>query len=89
MKLSSFDFTLPTELIAQYPAQQRDSSDLLIIPPDTDIYTKTKFSKLLDYLYPDDVIVFNNSRVLKAKLLLNKNNKLIQCYLNKPISTLR
>ena len=70
MKLSDFDFDLPSELIAQYPSSKRDHSDLLIAttPPN-----KTKFYNILDYLKEGDLLVFNNSKVIKAKLHLGKN----------------
>ncbi|WP_392506089.1 tRNA preQ1(34) S-adenosylmethionine ribosyltransferase-isomerase QueA [Rickettsia sp. 2024-CO-Wats] len=70
MKLSDFDFDLPSELIAQYPSSERDNSDLLIAvtPP-----IKTKFYNIIDYLKEGDLLVFNNSKVIKAKLNLGKN----------------
>ncbi|GAA5252931.1 tRNA preQ1(34) S-adenosylmethionine ribosyltransferase-isomerase QueA [Candidatus Rickettsia kedanie] len=70
MKLSDFDFNLPSELIAQYPSSERDNSDLLIaaMPP-----IKTKFYNIIDYLKEGDLLVFNNSKVIKAKLHLWKN----------------
>lgn len=82
MRLSDFDFHLPQELIAQEPADRRDHSNLLVIkqphPP-----TKTPFYNIIDYLNSGDVMVFNNSKVLKAKLLLEKEGKKIEFYLNK------
>ncbi|ABV73189.1 S-adenosylmethionine:tRNA ribosyltransferase-isomerase [Rickettsia canadensis str. McKiel] len=73
MKLSDFDFDLPSELIAQYPSSKRDHSDLLIAatPP-----IKTKFYNIIDYLKEGDLLVFNNSKVIKAKLNLEKNRPL-------------
>ena len=70
MKLSDFDFDLPSELIAQYPSDKRDHSDLLIA--ETKAF-KTKFYNILDYLKEGDLLVFNNSKVIKAKLHLGKN----------------
>ena len=85
MKLSDFDFTLPPELIAQSPSSIRDYSDLLIVGL-KDNHTKTKFHKILDFLKTGDVIVFNDSKVIKAKLLLDKDGKRIDFYLNKKVS---
>ena len=80
MKLSDFDFDLPSELIAQYPSSKRDRSDLLIAatPP-----IKTKFYNIIDYLKEGDLLVFNNSKVIKAKLHLGSN---ITINLNKKLS---
>ncbi|WP_341790403.1 tRNA preQ1(34) S-adenosylmethionine ribosyltransferase-isomerase QueA [Rickettsia endosymbiont of Polydrusus tereticollis] len=70
MKLSDFDFNLPTELIAQMPSEKRDHSDLLVAALEP---IKTKFYNIIDYLLPGDLLVFNNSKVIKAKLNLGKN----------------
>ncbi len=85
MKLSDFDFTLPTELIAQKPEKKRDESNLLIAAPNNHL-VQVKFHDIIDYLLPGDLMVFNNSKVIKAKLLLNKAGKKIELYLNKAIS---
>jgi len=70
MKLSDFDFDLPSELIAQRPSDKRDHSDLLIAALEP---IKTKFYNIIDYLKEGDLLVFNNSKVIKAKLHLGKN----------------
>ena len=85
MKLSDFDFSLPPELIAQTPSETRDYSNLLIVNS-KDRHIKTKFHKILDYLKAGDVMVFNDSKVIKAKLLLDKGSRKIDFYLNKKIS---
>lgn len=71
MKLSDFDFDLPSELIAQAPSSKRDESNLLVAVPSDPI--KTKFYNIIDYLKEGDLLVFNNSKVIKAKLNLGKN----------------
>lgn len=83
MKL--FDFTLPTELIAQKPEKKRDESNLLVAAPNNDL-VQAKFHDIINYLSPGDLMVFNDSKVIKAKLLLNKADKKIELYLNKAIS---
>ncbi len=70
MKLSDFDFDLPLELIAQNPVSKRDESNLLI--SSTQQYVKTIFFNIVDYLTKGDLLVFNNSKVIKAKLKLNE-----------------
>lgn len=86
MKLSDFDFILPQELIAQAPASKRDYSDLLIVEAEGQ-HLKTKFHQILDHLQAGDVMVFNDSKVIKAKLLLDKAGKKIDFYLNKKVES--
>lgn len=83
MQLSDFDFDLPEELIAQEPANLRDHSNLLIPSPIK--HHVVKFYNLPDYLDAGDLLIFNNSRVINAKLELKKNNKEISINLNRPL----
>jgi len=66
--INLFDYSLPEELIAQYPAKERDSSRLLVVCRATGKIEHRKFSDLPEYLREGDVLVFNNSRVIKARL---------------------
>jgi S-adenosylmethionine:tRNA ribosyltransferase-isomerase len=68
LKTSDFDYYLPQELIAQTPLEPRDSSRLLVINRSDCSISHHSFSELLDYLKSGDVLVFNNSRVIKARL---------------------
>ena len=70
MKLSDFDFNLPSELIAYEPVEQRDQSNL-ILPFDNN--KVVKFANIIDYLNPGDVMVFNDSRVINSKITLEKS----------------
>lgn len=63
--LSDFDFDLPPELIAQLPLPTRTASRLLEVDGDT--CRDRVFTDLVDLLVPDDLLVFNNTRVLKAR----------------------
>lgn len=81
MKLSDFDFDLPSELIAYEPVAQRDQSNL-ILPFDNNKIVK--FANIIDYLHPGDVMVFNDSRVINSKLTLEKFGTKININLNKP-----
>jgi S-adenosylmethionine:tRNA ribosyltransferase-isomerase len=82
MQLSDFDFELPVELIAQSPASQRDHSNLLI--PSSDGNKIVKFYNLLNYLKAGDLLIFNDSRVVNAKLTLHGKEHKITLNLNKP-----
>lgn len=68
MKTSDFFYELPEELIAQHPVEPRDSSRLMVYDRQQDRVTHTVFSKITDFLRPDDLLVVNNTRVLPARL---------------------
>ena len=68
MRTADFDFDLPQALIAQNPAPQRDQSRLLVLHRETGRVQHRHFRDLLDYLRAGDVLVFNNSRVIPARL---------------------
>ncbi len=84
MKLSDFDFTLPKILIAQKPSDKRENSDLLVARQNNSL-VRNKFYSIINYLEAGDVIVFNDSKVIKAKLILDKSGKRIELYLNKQV----
>lgn len=69
MKKSDFYFELPEELIAQTPLERRDSSRLLHLDKGTGEIEHRHFYELLDYLREGDCMVFNDSRVLPARLI--------------------
>jgi S-adenosylmethionine:tRNA ribosyltransferase-isomerase len=68
-RLSDYDYQLPEELIAQKPAEPRDSSRLLVIHRAQGRWEHRRFSDLPEYLDSKDLLVANNTRVLKARLL--------------------
>ena len=63
-----FDYSLPEELIAQRPAEERDASRLLVVDRKTGKTEHRRFSDLPEYLQAGDVLVLNDSRVIKARL---------------------
>ena len=67
MKTEIFKFNLPDELIAGYPAEPRDSARLLHILPDGSLEDKI-VADLDKLLRPDDVLVFNDTKVIPARL---------------------
>ena len=71
MKISDFDFELPEHLIAQHPPEVRGSSRLLVALPDTPL-RDASFADLPDYVAAGDVLVFNNTKVMKARLFGQK-----------------
>lgn len=80
MNLSDFDFTLPDELIATQPANPRDSSKLLVIGDELE---NKSFSDLPSLISPDDLLVFNNSKVIPARLFAKKGEKEFEILLHR------
>ncbi len=68
MKLADFHFDLPEELIAQEPLADRSASRMLVVDRKTGALRDSFFRNLPEYVGPGDVIVFNNTRVLPARL---------------------
>lgn len=69
MKLSEFDFKLPPELIARFPAERRGDSRLLYLRRDGGRVSHHRFAELPDLLAAGDFLVMNNSRVISARLM--------------------
>lgn len=68
MKVSDFTYDLPEELIAQYPQEVRGNSRLLVLGRTNGSYKHRSYRDLADYLEPGDVLVLNDTRVIKARL---------------------
>ena len=68
MKTSDFDYSFPFELIAQTPVEPRDGSRLMVLNRSDGSIEHRKFFEIVDYLRTGDVLVFNNSRVIPARL---------------------
>ncbi|MBK6327670.1 MAG: tRNA preQ1(34) S-adenosylmethionine ribosyltransferase-isomerase QueA [Chloroflexi bacterium] len=72
MKTNDFNYHLPLELIAQRPLPQRDASRLMVLHRANGRLEHRRFTDLLDYLRPGDILVGNNSRVIPARLFGQK-----------------
>ena len=72
MKLSQFRYNLPPELVALYPAHNRDESRLLVINRKTGTFEHKMFKEITSYFTEHDVLIFNNTKVFPAKLHGNK-----------------
>jgi len=72
MKLSDFDYHLPDELIAQKPLAHRSDSRLLRVSSSTGDITNGQFTDITTFLNPGDLIVFNDTRVVPARLFGQK-----------------
>lgn len=69
LKKSDFYFDLPQELIAQDPLEDRSSSRLLVLDKNTGEISHHIFRDIIDYLHPGDCLVLNNTKVIPARLL--------------------
>lgn len=69
--INDYDYELPSDRIAQYPVEERDMSQLLIRKNGK--IEKDIFRNIGEYLPPDSLLVFNNSRVIRARILFQKD----------------
>ena len=74
MKTSDFDYHLPPELIAQIPSEPRDQSRLMVLRRSDSSIEHWHFYEVIDYLQNGDTMVFNNSRVIPARIMGQKRN---------------
>ncbi|MBE6051003.1 MAG: tRNA preQ1(34) S-adenosylmethionine ribosyltransferase-isomerase QueA [Clostridium sp.] len=74
MKVTDFDFYLPEELIAQHPLEKRDQSRLMVLDRNTGEIEHKRFYDIIDYLEKGDTLVLNNTRVMPARLIGEKEN---------------
>ncbi|MDA9127326.1 tRNA preQ1(34) S-adenosylmethionine ribosyltransferase-isomerase QueA [Flavobacteriaceae bacterium] len=72
MKLSNFNFNLPPELLAEYPAPNRDEARLMVLDRKNKTIEHKMFKDLIDYFDEQDVLVLNNTKVFPARLYGNK-----------------
>ncbi len=88
MKLSDFDYNLPEELIAQYPADKRDESRLLVLDRKSGKIEHTSFRDIINYLSPSDLLVLNDTLVFPARLIgrKKKTGGKVEVFLLKEIS---
>jgi len=77
MKTSDFDYNLPTKFIAQEPMRPRDHSKLLVLDRKTGQIEHKQFFEIVDHLGTGDVLVFNDTKVFRARLIgnLQKNTE--------------
>lgn len=68
MRIEEFDFELPERLIAQTPLDKRDASRLLVLDKNTKSLNDKKFTDFVDLLHPNDLLIFNDTRVINARL---------------------
>ncbi|HTZ11863.1 MAG TPA: tRNA preQ1(34) S-adenosylmethionine ribosyltransferase-isomerase QueA [Candidatus Margulisiibacteriota bacterium] len=69
LRLSDFDYSLPKELIAQYPLKERDTCRLLVLDRKKQEIRHLAFKDILDYLEAEDLLLLNDTRVLPCRLM--------------------
>jgi S-adenosylmethionine:tRNA ribosyltransferase-isomerase len=72
MRTEEFDYPLPPSLIAQYPSPQRGETSLMVLHRRNGLIEHRIFQDILQYFNPGDLLVMNNTRVLPARLIGNK-----------------
>src|SRR5262249_10560348 len=72
MRLEEFDYNLPAALIAQHPCRERDQSRLLVVNRSRRSIEHARFLDLPRFFFPGDLLVFNDTRVIKARLFGNR-----------------
>lgn len=72
MKLSHFQFNLPKELLAEYPAENRDEARLMVIDRKKQTIEHKTFKDVINYFDEGDVLILNNTKVFPARLYGNK-----------------
>lgn len=73
MKLADFNFELPERLIAKYPTEQRTASRMLCLIGNSGEVVHRQFTDIVALLQPNDLLVFNNTKVIPARLLGKKS----------------
>src|SRR5262245_18736998 len=68
MHTADFNYELPPELIAREPARPRDSSRLIVLNRETGRWIDSEFRRLPEFLKSSDVVVFNDTRVIRARM---------------------
>ena len=83
MKLSSFNFNLPKELLAEYPSENRDEARLMVVHRKTGEIEHRLFKDVIEYFDDGDVFVLNNTKVFPARLYghKEKTNAKIEVFL--------
>ena len=74
MTTDDFDYDLPKELIAQTPLSKRDESKLLVLDKETGEVTHKKFYDIIDYLNSGDALVINDTKVIPARIIGEKED---------------
>ena len=92
MHVSDFDYYLPPELIARTPAEPRDASRMMVVDPGSGTISDSQFRNFPDFLKPSDVLVLNDTRVIRARTRArlerrNGTSREIEVFFAEPLSS--
>ena len=73
LSTSLFDYTLPEELIAQYPAARRDGSRMMVLDRRSGAFEILPFPAIRDYLEAGDALIYNDTRVLRGRMFARRD----------------
>jgi hypothetical protein len=85
-RISDYDYELPDDRIARYPAERRDESRLLVLPPGDAPFEHLRFKDVAELLRPGDLLVVNESRVRPARLL-GRQSESITCSMRRRVGS--
>ncbi|NOQ32492.1 MAG: tRNA preQ1(34) S-adenosylmethionine ribosyltransferase-isomerase QueA [Helicobacteraceae bacterium] len=87
LQTSSYDYTLPSDLIATHPSSPRESAKLLVYNSTTKKITHTIFSNIQEFIPKDSAIIFNDTKVIKARLFGKKESGgKLELLINRPLN---
>ena len=89
MKLSKFRYKLPPELIAQHPSANRDECRLMVVDRKTGTIEHKVFKDVIDYFDEKDVFVFNDTKVIPARLYGARGDARVEVTLYRPVDGVR
>ncbi len=85
-KVSTYDYFLPTKLIASHPAKNRDDAKVLVYDRKTDTITHTTFKNIFDFFPQKCAVILNNTKVVKARIFGKKDSGgKVELLLNSPL----
>ena len=85
-KVSTYDYFLPTKLIASYPTKNRDDAKVLVYDRKTDTITHTTFKDIFDFFPKECAVILNNTKVVKARIFGKKQSGgKVELLLNSPL----
>jgi S-adenosylmethionine:tRNA ribosyltransferase-isomerase len=88
MHISDFDYELPPDLIAKEPARPRDASRMMVLDRRTGRWTDSVFRRVPEFLRPSDVLVLNDTRVIRARLYgkLERLHRQVEVFFASPVA---
>jgi S-adenosylmethionine:tRNA ribosyltransferase-isomerase len=74
LRTADYDYQLPEELIAHYPAERRDESRMMLVERDSARITHLRFHELAELIHPEELVVLNNTKVVPARVRFPDRN---------------